>query len=135
MDSGKEEITWDDLESHPVWHFDPDTDLFKPLINLDDPIGSVDELHFRAIFTCPNGQELLGSVAGDGTTAIGIFRNGRWYAANKNWEDASWGQLSKLVEDSSDLIFTDARQLLPLRFRTEIGIEPFIEWNGVFDLN
>lgn len=134
MDSGKQEITWNDLESCPVWHFDPDTELFNPLENLDDPIGSIDELHFRAVFTAPGGQEFSGSIAGDAGTAIGIFRNGRWYAVNKNWKQTSLDQLSQLIEDSSDLSIRDAKQLLPLRYETRIGRDPFVEQAGVFDL-
>ena len=134
MSSGKQEITWDDLESYPVWHFDPDTELFSPLEDLDDPIGSTEEVHFRAVFTTPSGQMLSGSVAGDGTTAIGIFRNGRWYAANKNWRQTSLDQLLQLIKDSSDLEARNVRDLLPLRFETIIAREPFIERTGVFYL-
>lgn len=134
MDIGKQEITWSDLESCPVWHFDPDTELFRPLKSLNDPIGSIDELHFRAVFTAPSGQEFSGSIAGDTGTAIGIFRNGRWYAVNKNWRQTSLDQLSRLVEDSSDLSISDAKQLLPLRYETRIEREPFIEQAGLFDL-
>lgn len=134
MNISKQEITWSDLELHPVWHFDPDTELFNPLKSMDDPIGSVDELHFRAVFTAPDGQKFSGSIAGDAGTAIGIFRNGRWYAVNKNWKQTSLDQLSQLVEDSSDLSISDAKHLLPLRYETRIGREPFIEQAGMFDL-
>jgi hypothetical protein len=134
MNDSKQELTWDDLASYPVWHFDPDAGVFRPLESLDEEIGSVDELHFRSIFTTPSGQQLLGSVTGDGDTAIGIFRNGRWYAGNKNWKQTTWEQLSQLVIDSPDLELNTAQDLLPLRFETSIKMEPFVDRSGVFDL-
>jgi hypothetical protein len=134
MINGKQEITWADMEACPVWRFDPDRELFLPLINLDDQIGSINEVHFRAIFMTPDGKELSGSIAGDGSTAIGIFRNGRWYAANKKWKQTSFEQLSLLIKDSPDLRLRDARDLFPLRFETKIEREPFVDRKGVFDL-
>lgn len=134
MTSSKQELTWDDLASYPVWHFDPDTELFRRLESLDEEIGSIDELHFRSIFTTPAGQQLVGSISGQGDIAIGIFRNGRWYAGNKRWKQTSLAQLLQLVLDSPDLGLNAVQDLLPLQFETIIKMEPFVDRSGVFDL-
>jgi hypothetical protein len=131
----KAELTWDDLELFPVWHFDPETEMFRPLEDLNHSIESVEEVHFRAIFTTPHGFELVGSVTGAGETAIGIFRNKRWYAANRNWIQTSADQLSQLIKDSPELEVDDFHQLLPLRFEIKIGLEPFVDREGLFDLS
>jgi hypothetical protein len=131
----RQEITLDDLREHPVWYFDNESELFSPLQNLDEEIASVDELHFFAKFVTPGGRELFGSLAGQGDTAIGIFHNGRWYAANRGWRQTSLEQLSQLVKDSSDLGISDVKDLFPLKFETAIFREPYVDWSGVFDLS
>lgn len=134
MSTHKPEITADDLKKWTVWHFDPETELFSPLESLDDPIASIDELHFFAAFTTPQGFELQGSIAGKGDTAVGIFWSGRWYAANRNWRDVTLAQLDQLAAENSRLCASSGKELLPLKFQTLINKEPYIEWAGVFDL-
>lgn len=135
MHSEKTVITQEDFQRHPVWHFDPDREIYSPVTDLDRQIGSLDELHFRATFTTVNGENLLGSIVGQGDLAIGIFRNGREYIANKSIKAMSVDFLAQLIKDSPDLHINDLGQLLPLKFQTQIGMDPFVEWSGVFDLD
>lgn len=135
MHSEKTIITQEDFQRHPVWHFDPERELYSPVLDLDRTIGSLDELHFRAKFTAPNGEKLLGSIVGQGDIAIGIFRNGREYVANKSIKAISTDFLVQLIKDSPDLRMSEIGQLLPLQFQTDINIEPFVEWGGTFDLD
>lgn len=135
MDEEKPDLTLEDIRRFPVWHFDPDRDVYSPLTDLDKGVGSIDELHFRAVFKTPGGLELPGSVTGKGSIAIGIYGNGRGYAANKAWREASIAQLTQLIKDSPNLNISDLGQLLPLTFKTQINMEPFVDWEGEFDLD
>jgi hypothetical protein len=130
----KTEISTEDLATWPVWHFDPESELFSPLESLDSLIGSIDELHFFAAFTTPQGFELRGSISGRGDIAVGIFRNGRWYAVNRNWREVSMAQLDALAIESPDLGVTSGKELLPLRFKALIDKEPYTDWTGEFNL-
>jgi len=131
----KPDLTLEDIRRFPVWHFDPDRDLYSPLTDLDKSVGSIDELHFRALFKTPTGLEFQGSVTGKGDVAIGIYHNGRGYAANKAWPEASVAQLTQLIKDSPDLNISDLTQVLPLKFKTQVDMEPFVDWEGDFDLD
>jgi hypothetical protein len=134
MEHAKHEISISDFEENPVWYFDPDAELFGPLTSLDDMIGSIDELHFYAKFHSPQGYEFIGSLAGRGDTAIAIYRNERWYAANKNWRQTSLEQLDALANDSDDLNVSSGKEFLPLTFQTMINREPYVDWDGIFDI-
>jgi len=129
----KKEISIGDFDGCPVWHFDPDLEQFSPLISIDTPIGSIDELHFHAKFVSPQGIEFRGSVTGQGDTAIGIWSNGRWYALHKGWKQTSFEQLSALVRDGGIQVDNPSK-LLPLKFMTLINREPYVDWSGEFDL-
>lgn len=73
MSNSKAELVISDFLISPVWRYDPDKEIFEPLVDIDAPIGSIDELHFYARFTTRLGQNFQGSVTGKGDIAIGIF--------------------------------------------------------------
>ncbi len=135
MIEGKEETSIDDFVEHPVWRYDLDRDMYFPLLTLDTLINSADELHFFAKFITPQGYELRGSIAGKGDTAIAIFQNGRWYAANKRLRQASMDQLDALVRDSANWSIKNGKELLPLQFTTTINKGPYIDWSGIFNIS
>lgn len=134
MNNSKPELVISDFLISPVWRYDPDMELFEPLIDIDTPIGSIDELHFYARLTSRLGHNFQGSVTGKGNVAIGIFLNNRWYSLNKDWKQASLEQLQALVHDSKISGINSPAELLPLRFDTAINKEPFVDWSGEFDL-
>lgn len=133
MNDSKSEITLADLVAFPVWRFDPETELYGPLIDIDTPIGSVDELHFRATITSRNGHVFEGSVTGKGDIAIGIFSNGRWYSLNKDWKQASLDQLGALIRDSHIFDGSSPEAMFPFQFKTMINKRPFVDWVDEFD--
>mgnify|MGYP005751442537 CR=1 FL=1 len=134
MSKRKSEIDLADLDAYPVWRFDTDTDSYEPLEDLDTRIDSIDELHFRATFTSRTGHVFEGSIAGEGATAMAIFKNGRWYALNKAWRQISLEQLSALLEDGGCAGVELPEKLLPFQFKTTINTDPYVDWSGEFDL-
>ncbi|MGY4397608.1 hypothetical protein ACVWZA_002802 [Sphingomonas sp. UYAg733] len=134
MNRSEEEITYSDFVEHPVWHFDYETEEYSPVLSLDHPIDSIDYLFYRAKFTSPQGFEFEGRLTSTGEDAIAVFRNGRWYGANKAWKEISIAQFYKLALDSTDLDISDGLRLFPLTFQTIINQDPFIDWSGIFDL-
>lgn len=134
MSNSKAELVISDFLIFPVWRYDPDKETFEPLVDIDTPIGSIDELHFYARFTTRIGQNFQGSVTGKGDIAIGIFLNDRWYSLNNDWKQASLEQLGALIRDSNMQAVSSPTELLPLRFETIINKKPFVDWSGEFDL-
>lgn len=135
MSAQKPEIELIDLQSYPVWRYEPETELFEPLTDIECQIGSIDELHFYAKFTTQTGHQFEGSVTGKGNTAIGIFCNGRWYSLNKEWRKASLEQLSALIHDCDLNSIDSPLDVFPIKFQTAIMREPFVDWDGEFSLD
>jgi len=125
MDSEREELDLIDLRTYPVWYFDRDLERFFPLEDLDTPIESLDDLHFFAEFTTPQGRCLLGTITGLGDIAAGVFHNGRWYGMSRAWVSASIEQLDALAASDPALGAASGRDLVPLSYRTLLNKDPF----------
>jgi|CXWL01.1.fsa_nt_gi hypothetical protein len=134
MSVGKADLTLSDLYETPVWYLDEETDKHYPVLDLNEGVASVDHFRFRAEFTTPAGDVLEGVVSGLGDVAISVFRNGRWYSVNKDWQSASKAQIAALIEESPELKVRSVEGFFPIRFRTVINKEPFIDRSGEFDL-
>ncbi|WP_293373694.1 hypothetical protein [Nevskia sp.] len=135
MKNGMSELSMLDFDRNPVWYYDQNQEVFFPIESLHELIESVDELHFRAEFVTPTGDIFEGSVTGMGDTAISIFKNDRWYAANKLWPDVSTDQINALILDCSNLLVRSVKDFFPLEFSTKICRDPYIDWHGKFDLS
>lgn len=130
-----EDFGYQNIIDFPVWAYDLDAEVFSPLLNLEKKISCIEDLFFRAKYFTLQGIEFVGFINGDKGHAFTIFRNNRGYAGNNSAKDISMAQMTQLLEDSVGLKITSPQDIFPLRFKTDINMEPYIDWEGVIDLN
>ena len=132
MSEGKYELTMADFYEQPAWYLDDEADLHYPVLTMDEKVSSIDDFRFRAAFVTRAGDDLEGCISGLGDVAISFFRNGRWYSASTQWKDATIAQVDALIADSPALKARTVEDFFPVKFRTLINREPYIDHHGEF---
>ncbi|WNH47099.1 hypothetical protein PDM28_10285 [Stenotrophomonas aracearum] len=133
MTASKQFLELSDFLAFSVWMQDRDTEVYSPVITLDEQIESIDDLFFRVRITTAQGFQFDGCVNGMGDVGMGIFANGKMYPVNSNFPKFSTESLAELSADDPALGLPEASSLFPLRFTTIIERDPIREFSGEID--
>lgn len=134
MTASKQFLELSDFLAFSVWMQDRDTEVYSPVITLEEQIESIDDLFFRVRITTARGFQFDGFVSGMGDVGMGIFANGKMYPINSNFPKFSTESLAELSADNPSLGLPEASSLFPLQFTTIIERDPIREFSGEIDI-
>jgi len=129
----KSDFSIDDFIAFPVWREDPESELYWPLDDLSIGIDGVEDLYFRGVMEASSGHRFDGIISGLGDVAITIHNAGSLYTFNVNFIDWNEAMVDKMVRDDPRLSDGIPLKLFPVQFWSKIEMEPFLEFQGVFD--
>ncbi|NWB46395.1 hypothetical protein [Pseudomonas gingeri] len=131
----EEHVIVSDFLKFPLWRYDEESDSYSPVLFPDELPESQWDLTIRAEFSFVNGKNCKGYIIGlEDIYCVALFGGGRTFFLNKNLPELSVEQALAFMETMSDFGFLDVRDMVPLKYRTTIEMEPYLEVEGVFDM-
>jgi hypothetical protein len=131
---GKKFPTPRDYVEHPIWRSDHETELEYPLLSLQEKVVNEHDLSFRTRFTTPTGHVLDGMVIGiSDIYAAGIFIGDEVVLMNRHLRDSIEEVVEELIAERMLPPTVTPETFFPLRYRTMVQQEPFIDRDGVLD--
>lgn len=125
-----------DFQIFPVWKYDEDSELFHPVVEMNDLPERTRDLFISAELVTASGLRFDGYVVGvERIFSIGLFYKNSIYHLNKNLPDISREQIRDLfsnIGSDEDLEFSS---LFPINFTTKWGGEVFVDFSGSINID
>lgn len=127
-------ISENNMDTHPLWRYDDETDLYYPIFSIDEFPEYSRSLFIRAKFFSPNGIILKGYLVGAiNIYCIRLFFHGKTFVFNKNLPDFCLKDFNKLIELLPSGKNTKITDIFPVKYETTIDLEGYQNITGEFD--
>jgi hypothetical protein len=124
----------EDFDAHPLWRYDDETDLYYPIMSIEEVPEYSRSLFIRARFYSPAGIVFNGYLVGaENIYCIGIFCDGCEFMFNKNLPDRCFKSFNKLIENMTSGENLKISDIFPLKYETTINIKNYRTIIGEFN--
>lgn len=124
-----------DYQEYSMWKYDEESELFYPVLSLEDFPEAESDLSIYTRFTLPNGKNVEGYTVGvERVFSMGLFGSESTFFINKNMPDISIEQIKGFLVEQPFLEIEKASDIFPLKYQTLINVEGFFDVTGTFDM-